>query len=85
MSKENNVIVNGEEEVVKPKRASRAKAKKTGQQIVDEIGALTHEVAELVTAADEVDPQSVLYPIAQNLLKEKQAQLDELLTHQFTV
>lgn len=84
MSKENNVIANGEEEVVKPRR-SRAKAKKTGQQIIDEIGTLTHEVAELVTAADEVDPNSVLFPIAQNLLKEKQAQLDELLNHQFTV
>lgn len=84
-----NEFVNGVEvtevtEEVKPKR-SRAKAKKTGAQIHEEITILTSEVNDLQAEVDKLDSNSVVFDIVNDVYEAKKAELEAALNHLFTV
>lgn len=75
------------ETVAKPKRVRKVtpKVTKTAVEIINEIEVLTADVDNLKVALSEVAPNSVLHPIAANLLSDKKAELKAALALVYTV
>lgn len=71
----------------KPKRVRKVtpKVTKTAVEIIHEIEVLTADVENLEVALSEVAPNSVLHPIAANLLSDKKAELKAALALVYTV
>lgn len=84
-----NVNVNGAEnngeETVTKKRPSRAKAKKTGAQIVEEINALHVEVEDLEAALSTLESDTTAHDIVSEAVEAKKVELEAALSHTFTV
>ena len=82
----NEVVRNEVQEVAaKPKRASRAKPKKTADQIINEVTELRTAVNELEGAIAGLDPNSVVYGIVSASVEEKRAELNKALEATYTV
>jgi hypothetical protein len=81
----NEVVANEVQEVAaKPKR-SRAKAKKTAEQIINEVTALRNTVTELEGAIAGVDHNNVVFGIVNESLEAKRAELEKVLGATYTV
>lgn len=82
MTNQTNEVVEAVEAVeVKAKRVRKpvVKETKTGAEIVAYLTALETEVEELSSALEEIAPNSVFFPIAQEKVTEKQTELENAL------
>jgi hypothetical protein len=90
MAKNNEVVENNEvtEAVVKPKRVRKPappKETKTGLQIMAHINGLQKELETLEHEVSEVNPTSTLYPIVNDIVVAKRAELDNAMSFIYTV
>lgn len=75
MSEQNTVVVVEETKV----KRSRIKGSKTGAEIVAELNKLQEEVGELETALATVDPENLIYKLAEKELNSKRKELEDSL------
>lgn len=74
-------------EEAKPKRVRKpvVKVVKTGVEIAAELAKLGKEVEEFEAALEEVDPNSVAYPIVKAAFEDKRSEYDAALDKEYTV